>query len=211
MTVQSVSFLSMMGAMILLPLYLQDLRGLSPLETGLLVAPGGIAMGLLGPRVGRAFDRVGARPLVVPGSVGVVAGLLLLSRVGTETPYALVLAAHVLLMVSLSALFTPVFTLSLGALPHHLYSHGSSLLGTSQQVSAAIGTAVAVTVLSSRSTSLLEDGAAPADAFVGGLGWAFGAAGLIGLVVVGLTLLLPARVPDEDDERDQIAEAVSPA
>ena len=44
-------------------------------------------------------------------------------------------------MVSLAALFTPVFTLSLGALPGHLYSHGSSLLGTSQQVSAAIGTA----------------------------------------------------------------------
>ena len=58
-TIQSVSFLAMMGAMILLPLYLQDLRGLSPLQTGLLVAPGGLAMGLLGPRVGRAFDRLG--------------------------------------------------------------------------------------------------------------------------------------------------------
>lgn len=56
-TIQAVSFLAMMGVMILLPLYLQDLRGLSPLETGLLVAPGGIAMGILGPRVGRAFDR----------------------------------------------------------------------------------------------------------------------------------------------------------
>ena len=73
-TVQAVSFLAMMGAMILLPLYLQDLRGLSPLQTGLLVAPGGLAMGLLGPRVGKAFDRFGARPLVIPGSIGVVVG-----------------------------------------------------------------------------------------------------------------------------------------
>jgi DHA2 family lincomycin resistance protein-like MFS transporter len=203
-TIQSVSFLAMMGAMILLPLYLQDLRGLSPLQTGLLVAPGGIAMGLLGPQVGKAFDRLGARPLVVPGSVGVVAGLLLLSQVGSTTPYAFVLGAHVLLMVSLAALFTPVFTLSLGALPGHLYSHGSSLLGTSQQVSAAIGTAVAVTVLSSRSVSLAEGGATPDEAFVGGLEWAFGAAGLIGVAVVGLTLLLPSRVegagPGQHDE-----------
>ena len=200
--VQSVSFLAMMGAMILLPLYLQELRGLSPLQTGLLVAPGGIAMGLLGPRVGKAFDRVGARPLVVPGSIGVVVGLALLSRVGLETPYAWVLGAHVLLMVGLAALFTPVFTLSLGALPGHLYSHGSSLLGTSQQVSAAIGTAVSVTVLSWRSSSLAEGGAGPAEAFVGGVEWAFGAAAIIGVAVVGLVLLLPSRVDGAGPESD---------
>ena len=196
-TVQSVSFLAMMGAMILLPLYLQDLRGLSPLQTGLLVAPGGLAMGILGPRVGRAFDRFGARPLVVPGSIGVVVGLGLLSQVTGTTPYAVVLVAHVLLMVSLAALFTPVFTLSLGALPPHLYSHGSSLLGTTQQVSAAIGTAVSVTVLASRTNALLDGGATPAVAYVGGVQWAFGAAALISLVVVALVLTLPSRADGE--------------
>ncbi len=210
-TVQSVSFLAMMGAMILLPLYLQDLRGLSPLQTGLLVAPGGIAMGLLGPRVGRAFDRFGARPLVIPGSIGVVVGLLLLSRVDATTSYAFVLGAHVLLMVGLAALFTPVFTLSLGSLPAHLYSHGSSLLGTSQQVSAAIGTAVAVTVLSSRSASLVEAGATETDAFVGGLSWAFGAAGLISIAVVGLTLLLPSRVDEPGAHEESDAPQRTPA
>ena len=52
----SVAFMAMLGSMILLPLYLQNLRGLSPLQTGLLVMPGGLAMGLLGPAVGRVFD-----------------------------------------------------------------------------------------------------------------------------------------------------------
>jgi len=198
-TIQAVSFLAMMGVMILLPLYLQELRGLSPLETGLLVAPGGIAMGLLGPRVGRAFDRVGARPLVVPGSLGVVVALALLSRVGETTPYAFVLGAHVLMMVSLSALFTPVFTLSLGALPAHLYSHGSSFLGTTQQVFAAIGTAVSVTVLSARSTAMLDDGATPAAAFVGGVQWAFGAAAIISVGVAALVFLLPGRAPEHEE------------
>ena len=134
-TIQAVSFLAMMGAMILLPLYLQDLRGLSPLQTGLLVAPGGLAMGLLGPRVGKRLRQVRRPAAGDPrqhrrgrSASGV------LSQVSATTPYALVLGAHVLLMVSLAALFTPVFTLSLGALPPHLYSHGSSLLGTTQQV-----------------------------------------------------------------------------
>ncbi len=196
--VQSVSFLAMLGAMILLPLYLQDLRGLSPLQTGLLLAPGGLAMGLLGPRVGRAFDRYGARPLVTPGAALVVIGLALLSQVGETTPYAAVLGAHVLMMLGLAGLFTPVFTLSLGALPMHLYSHGSSLLGTTQQVAAAVGTAVSVTVLSTRTTALAEGGASSSAAFAGGVQWAFGAAALIALGTLALTFLLPSRVPDTD-------------
>jgi DHA2 family lincomycin resistance protein-like MFS transporter len=199
LALQSVSFLAMLGSMILLPLYLQDLRGLSPLETGLLVAPGGLAMGLLGPRVGRAFDRVGGRPLVVPGSLGIVLALLVMSTVGETTPYAVILGAHLLLMVSLAATFTPAFTLGLGSLPRHLYSHGSSLLGTSQQVAAAIGTAVAVTVLSSRAATLAEGGASPDAAFVGGMHVAFLAAAGIALVGVVLAGMLPSRVSSTPD------------
>ena len=199
LTLQSVAFLAMLGSMILLPLYLQELRGLEPLETGLLVMPGGLAMGLLGPRIGRLFDRYGGRPLVVPGSVGVVVALGALSQVGAATSYAVILGAHLLLMVSLAALFTPAFTLGLGALPPHLYSHGSSLLGTAQQVAAAIGTAVSVTVLSSRAVSLAADGASTSEAFVGGLRLAFGVSAVLALGIVVLAVLLPSRLPENGD------------
>ncbi|QIK68631.1 multidrug efflux MFS transporter [Nocardioides sp. HDW12B] len=197
LSLQAVSFLAMLGAMILLPLYLQDVRGLSPLQTGLMVAPGGIAMGLLGPSVGCAFDRFGGRPLVVPGSVGIVAALVVMSRVGETTPYAVIVGAHLLLMVSLAATFTPAFTLGLGALPAHLYSHGSSLLGTAQQVAAAVGTAVAITVLSSRAADLATEGASPDAAFVGGMQTAFTAAAGIALLAVVFAVLLPSRVPTQ--------------
>jgi DHA2 family lincomycin resistance protein-like MFS transporter len=183
----------MLGAMILLPLYLQDLRGLSPLQTGLLVAPGGLAMGLLGPVVGRVFDRVGARPLMVPGALGVLGALVGLSRLGETTPYALILGIQVLLMVGLAALFTPAFTLALGALPPHLYSHGSSLLATAQQVAAAVGTALTVTVLSWRSAQLVSGGAGEAAAYVGGVRAAFGVAAVLAVGVVVLAALLPNR------------------
>ena len=113
---------------------------------------------------------------MVPGSVGIVAALVVMSRVGETTPYAVILGAHLLLMVSLAATFTPAFTLGLGSLPAHLYSHGSSLLGTAQQVAAAIGTAVAITVLSSRAADLAAEGASPGAAFVGGMQTAFTAA-----------------------------------
>ncbi len=196
-SLMAVAFMAMLAALILLPLYLQDVRGLSPLVTGLVVAPGGILMGLLGPRVGRAFDRVGSRPLVVPGAIGMVVSLGALAMLGESTPVGFVVGAHVLLMVSLAGIFTPVFTLGLGALPPHLYSHGSSLLGTAQQVAGAIGTAVSVTILSSRAASLAEDGAGEAEALVGGLQWAFGLGAVIALAVVGLALMLPRHAPEQ--------------
>lgn len=187
-------FMAFLGSMILLPLYLQDLRGLSELETGLLVMPGGLAMGVLGPQVGKVYDRFGSRPLVLPGSLGLVAGLVVLSRIGTDTPYAVLLAAHVVIMSCLAAIMTPAFTMGLGVLPPRLYSHGSSLLGTVQQVAGAMGTAILVVVLEARSDQLAAGGAALDDAFVGGLRAAFAVGVVIALAVAVLALMLPARV-----------------
>lgn len=217
----SVGFMAMLGAMILLPLYLQETRGLSPLETGLLVMPGGLAMGLLGPRVGAWFDRHGSKPLVVPGSLGMVAMLAALSRVGAETPYPLILAGHVLLMVSLAALFTPIFTLSLGDVPVQLYSHGSSMLGTIQQVAGAFGTALVITLMTSRTEARVADGVAPLAASIDGYRLAFLVSAVISVVVVALVLRLPSRpavdphaapVPgaDEDDPDPELGSRLSP-
>ncbi len=156
--------------------------------------PGGLAMGLLGPQVGKVYDRFGSRPLVIPGSIGMVVALGALSRIGVDTPYWQILGVHVVLMACLAAIFTPVFTLGLGDLPPQLYSHGSSLLGTLQQVAGAVGTAVLVVVMQNRKEHLLETGSGPADAVVGGLQWAFAVGAVIGIAVVVLSLMLPSRV-----------------
>ncbi|HWU23506.1 MAG TPA: MDR family MFS transporter [Nocardioides sp.] len=187
------AFLGFFGSMILLPGYLQNLRGLSALQSGLVVMPGGLAMGLLGPRVGKVFDRLGSRPLVIPGAVGMVAMLLLLSQIGTGTSFWLIIPIHVVLMSCLAAIFTPVFSLGLGDLPQQLYSHGSSLLGTLQQVSGAIGAALLLVIQSNRATSLAQSGHSPADSFVGGFEAALLTSAALGLVVVVMSLLLPAR------------------
>ncbi|MQA11680.1 MAG: DHA2 family efflux MFS transporter permease subunit [Pseudonocardiaceae bacterium] len=198
LALMSIGFLAMLGAMILLPLYLQSLRGLSPLQTGLLVMPGGLAMGLLGPTAGRVFDRFGSRPVVLPGSIGIFLALAGLTQVSMTMPYWQVLGLHAVLMVSLAATFTPVFTLGLGALPPHLYSHGSSMLGTLQQVAAAFGTALVVTVMSARTGHLMADGVAAAPAQVSGMKLAFGVAAALALVTIALAAKLPRRIPATD-------------
>jgi DHA2 family lincomycin resistance protein-like MFS transporter len=190
------AFMAFLGSMILLPLYLQDpaIRNLSALETGLIVMPGGLAMGLLGPQVGKLYDRFGSRPLVIPGAIGMVASLLVLAQISMTTPLWLLVVVHIALMASLAAIFTPVFTIGLGDLPPALYSHGSSLLGTLQQVAGAVGTAVLVVVMTNRAEGLAAGGIPVPDAFVGGLQWAFYGGALMGVVVVLLALMLPARV-----------------
>ncbi|MDQ4051441.1 MAG: DHA2 family efflux MFS transporter permease subunit [Actinomycetota bacterium] len=198
----SVAFMAMLGSMILLPLYLQNLRDLSPLQTGLLVMPGGLAMGLLGPRVGKVFDRLGGRVLVIPGSFGIVVALAALTQVSMTMPYWQLLGVHVLLMISLAAVFTPVFTLGLGALPMHLYSHGSSMLGTLQQVAAAFGTALVVTVMTARANGLVDEGSSQMDATLGGLRLAFLVGAVLSVLVVVLALVLPGRLPESEESEE---------
>lgn len=193
LVLMSIAFLAMMGSMVLLPLYLQNVRGLSALETGLLMMPGGLAMGLLGPTVGKLFDKFGGRVLVIPGSIGITLSLVGFTQISMDMPYWQLLGLYSLMMVSLAATFTPVFTLGLGALPMNLYSHGSSMLGTLQQVAAAFGTALVVTVASARSSSLIESGADPAAAGLDGMSLAFGVSAVLALIVIAMAVLLPAR------------------
>ncbi|NNH69990.1 multidrug efflux MFS transporter [Nocardia uniformis] len=200
----SIAFLAMLGSMILLPLYLQNLRGLSALQTGLLVMPGGLAMGLLGPTIGRLFDRFGGRLLVVPGSIGITVALAGFTQISMSMPYWQLLALHILLMISLAAAFTPVFTLGLGALPPHLYSHGSSMLGTLQQVAAAFGTALVVTVMSARSTALIDSGTEPVTATLDGMRWAFAVSAALSILVIVMAVLLPNRASAPEESPDDI-------
>jgi DHA2 family lincomycin resistance protein-like MFS transporter len=193
----AVSMLAMFGALILLPLLLQDALGLEPLATGLLVLPGGLAMGLLGPVIGNLYDRIGPRPLVLPGTVAVVVALAGMSTVTPTTSPFVVLAAHVVMSLGLALVFTPLFTAALGALTPNLYSHGSAAIGTVQQLAGAAGTAMFVAVFTARSVSLSDDGTSAASALTGGSQLAFIAGAAVMVVAVGLAFLV--RKPAETE------------
>jgi DHA2 family lincomycin resistance protein-like MFS transporter len=196
----AIAFGAMIGSMLLLQLYLQHARHMTPLSTGLLVMPGGLAMGLLGPTIGRIYDRSGARVLVIPGGALVVLGLSAFALMDPTTPYWMVLVAHVALSLGLAALFTPMFTMSLGSLQSHLYSHGSSLLGATQQVAGALGTALAIVVLTSQAGASAAQGLGATAAYLNGLHWAFGLCAAAAVAMVGLVATLPARIAVEQSE-----------
>ncbi len=181
-------FMCLIGASaILLPLYLQTVLGVSTFVSGLAVLPGGLVLGLLGRPVGMLFDRLGARPLVLPGAVMTAGALWLFATLGEGSALAAVIGIHVLLMAGLGLMMTPLMTEALGSLPDHLYSHGSAVLSTLQQVAGALGTAVFVTVAALGSAV----GAAAPDA--DGLRTAFVVAGIVGLVALVAASFVRAR------------------
>lgn len=176
-----VAMIALFGAVILLPLYLQEIRGLKSLETGLALLPGGLAMGLLGPFIGRVFDKVGPLPLTVTGSVMMVLSLWQFSLLDAATPVWWIVALHVVLSLGLALLFTPAFTTGLNPLPPHLYSHGSAIMSTLQQVAGAAGTALLVSIYAVVSAG---------SGIVAGMHAAFLTAAVIALAAVVLSALM---------------------
>jgi DHA2 family lincomycin resistance protein-like MFS transporter len=191
--------MALFGTIILLPIYTQGVLGLEPLATGLLLLPGGLVMGLLGPVVGRVYDRRGPTVLVVPGAVVVSVVLWSLTRLGTDTPVGAVLAAHLGLSVGLALMFTPLFTTALGSVRPALYSHGSAVLGTVQQLAGAAGTALFVVVMSTRAAALTGTTATDAAALAGGVRAAFLCGALLSLPVVAAACFI--RRPGEGAAR----------
>jgi DHA2 family lincomycin resistance protein-like MFS transporter len=179
-TMLCIAMIALFGVVILLPIYLQNIRGLDSLQTGLLLLPGGLLMGLLGPVVGRLFDRFGPKGLSTLGSVLLVVTLWRFSTVTATTPVWALVAYHLVLSLGLACLFTPAFTTALNPLPRSLYSHGSAILSTLQQVAGAAGTALLVGIMAGRSTSLVRSGTSAVQAQSAGLHTAF----LVATVVV---------------------------
>lgn len=193
-----IGFMAMFGALIVLPIFLQQVLELGTLETGLLLLPGGLVMGALSPVVGRLFDRVGPRPLVTPGVVALASALWLLSTLHPGTPALAVVGVHVLLSVGLAFMITPLFTSALGSLPRDLYGHGSAIVNTLQQLAGAAGTALFITVLSTTTAARLEEGADVLTATADGVRGAFLWGGVVALVALVVSLLV--RRPPADAE-----------
>jgi DHA2 family lincomycin resistance protein-like MFS transporter len=170
---------ALFGTIIVLPYYLQRVLELTPLETGLVLLPGGLLMGLAGPLVGRLYDRFGPTPLLVPASIVLSGVLWSLTLVGEQTSVWLVLAAHLVMSLALAFMFTPLFTSALGSVEPRLYSHGSAIIGTVQQVAGATGTALFIAVMASRDAAATAAGATEIAAYAEGIRAAF----LVGAII----------------------------
>lgn len=148
-TVVNITITILMYAdLILLPIYLQDGRGFTALEAGLLLLPGAIINAMLSPVTGKLFDKFGAKPLFILGTGLIAISMFAVSDLSSETTTIYILVRTILLRIGLAFITMPLNTAALNALPRELASHGSSINNTIRQLAGAIGTAIIMTVYS---------------------------------------------------------------
>jgi EmrB/QacA subfamily drug resistance transporter len=145
--------MAMFSGMILLPIYLQNIRGFTPLESGLLLLPGAILMGIMSPITGIIFDKIGARWLAVTGLVITTFTTYEFSQLSVETSYSYMITMYTLRMFGMSMLMMPIQTAGLNQLPQRLNPHGSAMSQTLRNVAGALGTAFLVTIMTNMATS----------------------------------------------------------
>ncbi|WP_462413387.1 DHA2 family efflux MFS transporter permease subunit [Neobacillus sp. Marseille-QA0830] len=149
-TISMVVTMAMFSGMLLMPIYVQTLRGISPMDAGLLMLPGAILMALMSPITGKLFDKIGGRILAVIGLTITVITSYEFSKLSLDTTYTHLIILYAARMFGMSMVMMPVSTNGLNQLPARFYPHGTAMNNTLQQVSGAIGTALLVTIMSNR-------------------------------------------------------------
>jgi MFS family permease len=149
--------MSMYSGMILLPIYLQSIRGFSPLDAGLLLLPGAILMGIMSPITGIIFDKIGAKWLSVAGLIITVFMTYEFSRLAIDTTYNHMILLYSLRMFGMSMLMMPIQTAGMNQLPQRLNAHGSAMSQTLRNVAGALGTAFLVTIMTNTASRRVKE------------------------------------------------------
>ncbi|MBP1326058.1 DHA2 family lincomycin resistance protein-like MFS transporter [Leucobacter exalbidus] len=197
---------ALLGVVSTLPLYLQGSLLVTALVSGLVLLPGGALEAVLAPIAGRLFDRVGPRPLIIPGMAIVAATLFALAFVDEHTSVGLIIAFYAVFCIGLALLFTPIMTTALGSLPAHQYGHGSAILNTLQQLAGAAGTALLITIYSGTSGRAMAQRVAEPTALADGASTAFMAAAIVAAATFVVSLFI-TRAPRQPGEQPTVETA----
>jgi EmrB/QacA subfamily drug resistance transporter len=220
--------MAMFSGMLLLPIYVQTIRGISPMDAGLLMLPGALLMAIMSPITGRLFDKFGGRVLAVSGLAITVVTTYFFSQLTLTTTYTYLMILNAVRMFGMSMVMMPVSTNGLNQLPRRFYPHGTAMNNTLNQVSGAIGTALLVTVMSTRTethaTEIAKDlmknatgqptAADPTaiqqqvqmEAMLGGINDAFFIATFIAALAFILAFFIRRATPAEDPMEEQQTE-----
>ncbi|WP_323372976.1 MDR family MFS transporter [Tumebacillus lacus] len=191
--IATIVFIAMMGINLLLPLYLQQMRGVSALDSGLMLLPGAILMGIMNPITGRIFDKVGARWLAVIGMAIVTVSTFQLTSLTITTSYLSIIITYSFCLIGVSMVMMPITTAGINQLPPQLIAHGSAMTNTLRTVGGSIGTAILVTVM-----TITADNApiqVKTDAMIHGINNAYLVASLLALAGMLLSFFLKKPQP----------------
>lgn len=142
------------GALMLMPLYFENVMGYSGLKTGLLLLPASLLTGITGVIAGRLYDKIGIKPLAIAGTLIMVVAAILLARLTPATPFMQSFLAYTFFVLGTAVISTPITTAAYARVPQAQNGHAATLQNALRQVAGAIGVSVLITTMSFSSQSL---------------------------------------------------------
>jgi EmrB/QacA subfamily drug resistance transporter len=195
---------ALFGAMILIPLYYQQVRGESVIVTGLLVGPQGLGMLLVAPFTARLTQRFGGGRVAIVGVSVLALSSLPLAFIGADTSIVLISATLLLRGVGIGLSFIPTTTVAFASLRTDQLSDATPQMNVLQRVGGAIGTAVLAVVLQ-RASAGASNPTELASAFATANWWALG---IVLLSLIPCIVLLRAEGPGHTPTpAEELAEA----
>ncbi len=150
MGVTAVRSVALYGGTFLLPLYLQQLRGLDEIDSGVVMLWGSLLLGAVMPLASKLMDRFGPKVVTIAGLLGVALFMFMLRNIDENTSTWDVVLPTLVRGVGIGLMFTPVTAVALNSVPKASAGMASSMLNLIQQVCGSVGIAVLATVLSHR-------------------------------------------------------------
>ncbi|TYC48103.1 DHA2 family efflux MFS transporter permease subunit [Weissella muntiaci] len=140
------AMMAMMGVEMMLPTYLQNVHGLSPLDSGLMLLPGALMLGLVSPIAGAVYDRVGARRLAMVGFTILAIGTLPFMFLSSSTPDVFITLLYALRMFGIAMAMMPLTASAMSAVPQEEAAHATASNNTARQVASAVVVALLASV-----------------------------------------------------------------
>lgn len=153
--ITALSNTAMIGIQVVLPMYLQQVRGLSPFHSGLMILPGALIYGVVSLISGTLYDRMGGRRLALIGTFLLTLGTLPFAFLTQSTPYSYVVCEYTILMIGVALVTMPITAASSIDLQGIQLSHGTAVNSTMRQVMTSMGTAILGSVLANVTTNHL--------------------------------------------------------
>ncbi|MGD6974965.1 MDR family MFS transporter [Bacillus altitudinis] len=198
-------FALLIGTETILPLYTQNVRGLSALDTGLILLPGALCMGFLSPIIGRIFDKVGGRGLALGGFTILAVTSLPFMMLSLDSSITLITVAYTLRLIGVGMIMMPLTTAGINSLPPHLIPHGTAMNNTMRQMGGSIGTAVLVSIMSSSAANAaLSD---PMKSAVHGMNTSF----IVSCAIAVIGLVLSFFLKEKREKKVMKQELSSPS
>ena len=146
--IMAFTMISMIGSETVLPMFVQNIMNDSALQSGLILLPGAIVMGIMSVISGLLYEKYGAKILAFIGMFIVVVTTSYFVIMDEHTSSAILATVYAIRMIGIALGLMPLMTHTMNQLAPEMNAHGSSMTNTIQQISASIGTAGLITIMS---------------------------------------------------------------